>query len=165
MARRDHGRRRRGDEHIARSLSTVTLVTVFTKERPAPEPGSLADLLAMFENELRFYREIASEVGVRVPACREAVETNDGFRLVLEDLSAWREGGDPVQVACVLRELHQRWKGRAEDRWPWLQRAGKAAEAIGELYDCVWAGMQARGRRSTATVTRPLCARLHPQPG
>jgi len=42
----------------------------------------------MFEHELRFYQEIAPEVGARVPECYEAVETCDGIRLVLEGAEA-----------------------------------------------------------------------------
>jgi hypothetical protein len=98
----------------------------------------------MFEHELRFYREIAPEVGFRVPECYEAVETGEGSRLVLEDLSSWAEGGDPVKVAVALKHMHERWLGIAEQRWPWLKRDGRGASAIGELYDRLWSGMQER---------------------
>lgn len=111
----------------------------FTKERRRPAPGSIPALLGMFERELRFYREVAPSVGVRVPACYEAVETENGYRLVLEDLSAWREGADPVQVAALLAHLHRRWERRAQERWPWLERSvPAAADEIGRLYDDVW---------------------------
>lgn len=92
----------------------------------------------MFERELRFYREVAPEVGVRVPVCYEAQETESGYRLVLEDLSAWAEGGDPVEVARALADLHRRWEGIAEARWPWLDRPGAAAGEIGALYERAW---------------------------
>jgi len=42
----------------------------------------------MFEHELRFYQEIAPEVGARVPEGYEAGETCDGIRLVLEGAEA-----------------------------------------------------------------------------
>ena len=108
------------------------------------EPGSIAALLGMFERELRFYREVAPKVGVRVPACYQAEETESGYRLVLEDLSTWREGADPVRVAALLADLHRRWEHRAEDQWPWLKRSTGAAEAIGRLYDGVWASLRER---------------------
>lgn len=117
---------------------------MFIKEHSHPEPGSIPDLLGMFRCEVRFYREIAPEVGVRVPACYEASDRAAGFRLVLEDLSGWHEGGDPVTVARLLADLHQRWDGVAERRWPWLNRAGRAAEVIGDLYDRVWARIALR---------------------
>jgi hypothetical protein len=108
----------------------------------------------MFARELRFYREIAPEVGVRVPECYEADETGEGFRLVLEDLSSWTEGGGPVKVAVALKQIHQRWLWTAEQRWPWLKRDGRGALAVGELYDRVWSGMQ--GRPELTPVIRDL---------
>ena len=116
----------------------------FTKERMRPEPGSIPALLGMFERELRFYREVAPKVGVRVPACYQAEETESGYRLVLEDLSTWREGADPVRVAALLADLHRRWERRAKGQWPWLERSAGAAEAIGRLYDDVWASLRER---------------------
>jgi hypothetical protein len=130
----------------------------FVKVRRRADPGTIPDLLAMFENELRFYRDIAGEVGVRVPECYEATETADGFRLVLEDLSSWQEGGDPVQIARVLAALHRRWEGQAEARWPWLRRGGKAAHVIGELYDRVW--VDVTGRFDLSPAVRDLGDRL-----
>lgn len=60
---------------------------------------------------LRFYCEIAGDVGVRVPTCHEAVETSKPCRLVLEDIPAWRDGRDLVPVARVLRQLSSSgWK-------------------------------------------------------
>lgn len=119
----------------------------FIKERVRPDPGSIPALLGMFERELRFYREVAPKVGVRVPGCYQAEETESGCRLVLEDLSRWSEGADPVQVAALLAGLHRRWERRAERQWPWLKRfAAGAAGAIGRLYDDVL-GLAARAPR------------------
>src|SRR5687768_18579426 len=116
----------------------------YVKRRARPAPGSIPDLLDMFEREVRFYREIASEVGVRVPALLDSKVGDDEIVLELEDLSAWAEGGDPVAVASVLRELHDRWRGVADDRWPWLNRAGRAADEIARLYDGVWSALRER---------------------
>ena len=52
----------------------------------------------MFESEVRFYREIAPVVGVRVPACYQAEENEDGTLLVLEDLSDWTPGAEPAAL-------------------------------------------------------------------
>lgn len=120
------------------------MLRVFIKERSKPSPGSIPALLGMFEREVRFYREVAAEVGVRVPECHEATETEDGYRLRLEDLSAWRAGGDPVDVVGLLRHLHERWSGIAAERWPWLNREGAAAAEIGALYDHVWQTVSTR---------------------
>jgi hypothetical protein len=88
----------------------------FIKERMRPEPGSIPALLGMFERELRFYREVAPKLGVRLPACYQAEETARGYRLVLEDLSTWREGADPMRIAALLADLHRRWEHRARER-------------------------------------------------
>jgi hypothetical protein len=86
-------------------------------------PGSIPDVLDIFRSEIRFYRAMAPVVGVRVPACYRAEETGEGTVLVLEDLSAWSPGADPVVAARVLSGLHRRWEGRASRRWPWLRPA------------------------------------------
>ena len=44
-----------------------TVLRVFIKERTRPAPRSIPALLGVFEREVRFYREVAPEVGVRVP--------------------------------------------------------------------------------------------------
>lgn len=119
-------------------------MALFVKERAAAAEGSVPAVLGMFESEVRFYREIASVVGVRVPECFLAEITPSGTRIELEDLSSWQAGGDPVSVAELLRGLHDRWESEAAARWPWLRRAGLAADLIGGLYDREWPALAAR---------------------
>ncbi len=126
------------------------MVRTFTKERLKPRPDSIPALLGMFERELRFYREIAPDVGVRVPACYQAEETEDGYRLVLEDLSSWDDGADPFELVSLLAELHRRWEGEAQRRWPWLERPTAAAREIGRLYDDTWATVRERPETTAA---------------
>nr|WP_238350791.1 phosphotransferase [Kribbella shirazensis] len=92
----------------------------------------------MAASELRFYREIAPVVGVRVPECHQAEETADGTLLVLEDLSAWTPGAEPASGARALRALHDRWVGQAYERWPWLRPVGAGVDLVAELYDRTW---------------------------
>ncbi|MGH9155459.1 MAG: hypothetical protein ACRD1K_06425 [Acidimicrobiales bacterium] len=94
----------------------------FEKRREPARAGSVPEALDMFRAEVRFYREIAPVVGVRVPVCLEAEDTSDGTRLLLEDLSPWTPGADSVRMARELAALHRRWEGQALDRWPWLRR-------------------------------------------
>lgn len=101
-------------------------------------------MLDMFACEVRFYREIAPVVGVRVPACFAAEDTADGTRLVLEDLSAWSPGGDPVVVAGLLAGMHARWETEAPRRWLWLRQPGAAADLVGDLFDRTWPPLAAR---------------------
>jgi hypothetical protein len=87
----------------------------FVKRRGVPAPGSIPDVLQMFRSEVLFYREVAPVVGVRVPDCYQAEEISEGTLLVLEDLSSWTPGADPVEAAAGLSGLHRRWQGRADD--------------------------------------------------
>ncbi len=96
----------------------------------------------MFRSEIRFYREIAPVIGVRVPACYRAEDNADGTLLVLEDLSAWALGADPIDHARLLADLHARWCGET-GRWPWLRPVGAAADLVGALYDEVWPAIAA----------------------
>ena len=118
---------------------------VFEKRRRWAPAGSIPAVLGMFESEVRFYREIAPMVGVRVPACVEVTQDEDGTLLRLEDLSSWAPGADPVAVAAELAALHRRWEGTARDRWPWLRAPGTAADLIGALYDRTWPQLATRG--------------------
>ncbi len=113
----------------------------------------------MFAAEVRFYREIAPTVGVRVPACFSATEDDSGTSLVLEDLTAWTPGADPVAVARLLAALHDRWRSIAADRWPWLRRTGTAVDLVGRLFDETWPAV---ARRSDCTpATSALGERIH----
>jgi hypothetical protein len=116
----------------------------YVKRRSLPVPGSIPDALGMFRAEVRFYREIAPVAGVRVPACYQADVTGDGTILVLEDLSEWRPGADPVVAATVLAGMHRRWQGRAALRWPWLRPAAAAADLVEQLFSQTWALLRVR---------------------
>jgi hypothetical protein len=128
-------------------------VTTFTKRRDAATPGSIPDVLQMFTREVRFYREVAPDVGVRTPACHLAEEHDGATHLELEDLSSWRLGAEPPVAARVLRDLHARWEGRAVERWPWLPRPD-LGNLVGEMYDDAWAS--ARERPELTPTVRDL---------
>ncbi len=98
----------------------------------------------MFRAEVRFYREIAPVVGIRVPTCYSSEIADEGTTLVLEDLSAWTPHADPVAHATVLSDLHQRWAGRAATRWPWLRPVGAGADLVDALYRRIWPGLAER---------------------
>ncbi len=128
-------------------------LTTFTKRREAARPGSIPDVLQMFPREVRFYREIAPDLGVRTPACYVAEENDGATHLELEDLSAWQAGAEPDAAARALRELHRRWEGRAEERWPWLPRADVSG-LVQAMYDEAWSS--ARERPELTDTVREL---------
>jgi aminoglycoside phosphotransferase (APT) family kinase protein len=130
----------------------------FVKRRGLPVLGSIPYTLDIFRSEVRFYREIAAEAGVRVPACYAAEITDDGTLLVLEDLSSWRPGADPEAAAGVLAAMHARWSGRASLRWPWLRPVGAAADQVEALYRDTWPALAAR--QDLTPPVRDLAARL-----
>ena len=118
-------------------------MSAHVKRRGRPPPGSITQALDSFHAEVRFYREIAPVIGVRVPACYQAESTGDGTVLVLEDLAAWRPGADPVIAARVLSGMHRQWAGQALTRWPWLRPAGAAVDLVEELFSQIWPGLAA----------------------
>ncbi|HTA07302.1 MAG TPA: aminoglycoside phosphotransferase family protein [Streptosporangiaceae bacterium] len=130
----------------------------FVKRRGLPAPGSIPDTLDIFRSEVRFYREVAAEAGVRVPACYTAEISDAGTLLVLEDLSTWRAGAEPESAAQVLAAMHARWSGRALERWPWLRPVGAAAGQVEALYRDTWPVLAAR--EDLTRPVRDLAARL-----
>lgn len=128
------------------------------KRRDPARPGSIPDVLAMFVCEVRFYREIAPLVGVRVPACYRAEEDGGATLLELEDLAAWSPGAAPVAAAQTLATLHRRFGGAVTERWPWLRRPGAAVDLVGELYDDRWPDVA--GRADATPRARALGDRL-----
>jgi hypothetical protein len=109
--------------------------------------------LDSFRAEVSFYREIAPVIGVRVPACYQAEDTGEGTVVVLEDLSWWRPGADPLAAARVLSGMHRLWAGQAPERWPWLRPAGAAVDLVEELFAGAWPELAAR-----ADLTPPVRA-------
>ena len=83
------------------------------KRRGPATPGSIPDVLQMFVNEVRFYREVAPIIGVRVPACIRAEEEAGATLLLLENLSEWSPGAEPLQAARLLDTLHVATDGQA----------------------------------------------------
>jgi hypothetical protein len=133
-------------------------VLIHEKRRTRPVPGSIPDVLDMFASEVRFYREIAPVVGVRVPRCYRAEATDDGTVLELEDLSSWQPGADPASAAKVLARLHQRWPSEALSRWSWLRQPGAAVDLVAALYDKTWPLIA--GRAELGSRARDLGERL-----
>lgn len=130
----------------------------FVKRREPPLPGSIPDVLQMFVHEVRFYREIAPVLGVRVPRCRTAEENGGATLLELEDLSDWDIGAAPAAAAAQLAVMHRRWRDEAGRRWPWLRPPEAAVELVADLYDATWPSVSSR--RECVPAVRALGDRL-----
>jgi hypothetical protein len=128
-------------------------VPPFVKRRTPPAPGSIPDVLGMFHAEVRFYREIAPVVGVRVPACYQASDDDSGTLLEIEDLSAWSPGADPAAAAGLLGGMHRRWLGEAPQRWPWLRPLGAGVDLVEQLFTETWSSLAGRGDLPPAVAT------------
>jgi hypothetical protein len=133
-------------------------VGVYVKRRARPSPASIAEALDCYRAEVRFYREIAPVVGVRVPACHRAEDSDEGTMLVLEDLSGWQPGADPLAAVRVLAAMHRQWAGEAPTRWPWLRPPGAAVDLVEPLYAQVWPELA--GRPDLTPSVRALGERL-----
>jgi hypothetical protein len=134
------------------------MTAVFVKRRQPAASGSIPERLEMFSREVRFYLEVAPDVGVRVPACQRAEIAADGSTLLeLEDLSTWTPTVDPVAGAQALSVLHARWEGRAVTRWPWLPRPD-ASDLVERLYGERWPALL--GRADLTPTVRNVGERL-----
>ncbi|MEU0093550.1 aminoglycoside phosphotransferase family protein [Kribbella sp. NPDC006257] len=131
---------------------------VFVKRREIATAGSIAEALGMFEAEVRFYREIAPEIGIRVPACYHSEISAEGTLLELEDLSAWTLGADPEAAAHLLADLHNRWTDKVAIRWPWIRPIGAGDGLVERLYAETWPRLAARDDLSP--TVRALAERL-----
>ncbi|MFF0497137.1 phosphotransferase [Nocardia aobensis] len=113
---------------------------------PAADPAARAMVAGAYRQEIRFYREIAPTVSVRVPACHYAEFDGDGaeFTLLLDDLTPARQG-DQVTGCTVaqaraavgnLAGLHgPRWCDPGLPAIEGLTFNGDAeAHALAELY-------------------------------
>ena len=106
----------------------VALIVKFVAEGPA---RAVASSMGLYEREVRFYDEVASQVGIAVPRCSFAeIDLESGlFALVLDDLAPARAGDQLIgasdeEIAAAVAtaaRLHATWWDSADlDAWAWL---------------------------------------------
>jgi hypothetical protein len=116
---------------------------------PSPDQTSRATGVALrnYEREVKFYREVAPTIDMRVPQCHLAEwdETSGDFTLLLEDLAPASQGdqilgcgADRSRLAVLeLARLHgPRWADDRLESMEWLQR--RTAED-GDRLGMLWA--------------------------
>ena len=106
----------------------VALIVKFAADGPA---RAVASSMGLYEREVRFYNEVAPQVGVTVPRCSFAeIDLESGlFALVLDDLSPARAGDqligasdeDIAAAVATAARLHATWWDSADlAAWRWL---------------------------------------------
>jgi hypothetical protein len=147
-----------GDGHVGTSLR-LTLTSndpgvpdSVVAKLPATDERSLilAAAVRSYEREVKFYRELASTVDIRVPECHHAEwdpETND-FTLLLEDMAP-AEQGDQIAGCSVdraelaVRELARlhgpRWDDPSLGEVDWL--SGNEPGPAGAGFALMWEGL------------------------
>ena len=110
-----------------------------------PTSRSTAAMMGLYAKEVRFYRELAAQLDVRVPATYVAEISEDGgaFVLLFEDLAP-QKGGNQLE-SCTFDEachgirqaaaMHApSWKNDAILRLEWLQPQEAITQQIRVLY-------------------------------
>jgi hypothetical protein len=121
---------------------------------------------ALYEREVRFYREIAAQCGVPVPRCYFAEMGPDGrFVILLEDLAPAKPG-DPL-AGCTVNQarealevaarMHARWW---DDEWlnslDWLPAADppRILQSVRTMYSPAWDSFVARAGKHVSPYVR-----------
>lgn len=100
---------------------------------PTIDPGGreICRLFKFYEREIRFYRELAQRVPVRVPRCYASVMNveADDYLLLMEDLNSLPAGDDAAGCSIAeaerairsVAQLHADWWASPElDRFDWV---------------------------------------------
>ena len=125
-----------------------------------------------YEVEVGFYRQVAGQIGTRLPRCHHtALEPDTGwFVVVLEDIADGVQGEqldgctpEVAEAALVeLAALHgATWADPAVAGLPWLQRGGPAADRfLTDLVTPLWPGFVDRYGDRLAADHLALCDRF-----
>ena len=96
---------------------------------PTLDPGGrqICQMFQFYEREVRFYRELAPRVPIRVPRCYGSVMDvpADDYLLLLEDLGALPMGDDAT--GCTAAEAEHAIRAIARVHAAWWERPGLAA--------------------------------------
>lgn len=112
---------------------------------PTIDPGGreICRLFKFYEREIRFYRELAQRVPLRVPRCHASVMDveADDYLLLSEDLSSLPAGDDATgcfvveaerAIRCIAR-LHAAWWASPDlDRFDWVPFSNAPVHQLAE---------------------------------
>ena len=109
-----------------------------------PEEGDFVDFnneFSSFQREIKFYKEIASNVPIRLPKFYYAVDEPPAYSLVLEDLSHYSPGDQVVgmheeQVMATVEQLARLqsvyWNNEALSELSWMPRMNGVSSDFAE---------------------------------
>lgn len=111
-----------------------------------PESDTLhrfGDELNAFQREIRFYKEVASNVPIRLPILYFSVDEPPAYSMVMEDLSSYTPGdqvigmhrGQVMATVEILAKLQAKyWNNNALERLNWMP----TTNAVGIDYQDKW---------------------------
>ncbi len=111
-----------------------------------PESDTLhrfGDELNAFQREIRFYKEVASNVPIRLPVLYFSVDEPPAYSMVMEDLSAYTPGdqvigmhrGQVMATVEILAKLQAKyWNNFALEQLKWMP----TTNAVGKDYQEKW---------------------------
>lgn len=162
-----------GDAYRLRLEPAGSPATVVLKLASTDQTSRATGLaLRAYEVEVRFYREVAQTLDVRVPACFHAdVDAATGaFALLLEDLAPAQQGDhfagvDVPTAALVMTELAKlhgpRWDDPALADLEWLNRqTPQSQEFTAGLVASLWPGFHDRYAALLTPDQVDICTRL-----
>jgi len=135
-----------------------------------PEEGGFKDFgdeLNAFEREIRFYKEVASNLSIRLPKLYYAVDKPPAYSMVMEDLSHFVPGDQLVgmseqQVITTVEEIArvqaQYWNNEALDKLKWMPETNN----MGDTYAVKWESFVENFGYCLSDEGKDLCRKLAP---
>lgn len=160
-------------------LSSVVLVKIDydtpQKDAPSsvvvkiePEAGDFKDFgdeLNAFQREIRFYKEVAGNLSIRLPKLYYAVDKPPAYSMVMEDLSFYVPGDQVVgmheqQVMTTVVEIAaiqaRYWNNKALEELSWMPYTNKISDAFPDR----WQSFVENFGYCLSDEAKELCAKL-----
>ena len=133
-----------------------------------PEEGGFKDFgdeLNAFEREIRFYKEVASNLPIRLPELYYAVDKPPAYSMVMEDLSPFVPGDQLVgmheqQVMTTVEEIARiqalYWNNEALEKLVWMPETNN----ISDSYSSKWESFVENFGYCLSDEAKELCGEL-----
>jgi hypothetical protein len=133
-----------------------------------PEPGGFKDFgdeLNAFEREIRFYKEVAPNLSIRLPQLYYAVDKPPAYSMVMEDLSHFVPGDQLVgmherQVMTTVEEIARiqtlYWNNQALEKLAWMPKTNNMSDS----YPDKWESFVENFGYCLSAKAKELCSKL-----